>query len=83
MRFSRLFWFAPLTVLVVGCRSLFAPIGIPEDPLLTGRQPIESRGHPLPVPTYQEPLPPGEEVRSMPRRLPTADELIQLQHRPD
>jgi hypothetical protein len=83
MRPSRFFWLLPFGAFIVGCRSLFAPLGIPDDPLLTGRQPIESRGHPLPVPTYKEPLPPGEEIRSMPKRLPTVEELIQLQHRAD
>jgi hypothetical protein len=74
MRLSRLFWIGSLTAL--GCNSLFAPMGIPDDPLLTGRQPIESRGNPLPVVTYREPMPPGDDTRTMPKTLPTADDLV-------
>jgi hypothetical protein len=81
MRLSRLIWTGLIAALLVGCKSFFAPIGIPDDPLLTGRQPIESRGHPLPVATYREPVPPGDDSRSMPRTLPTADELVE--HRID
>ncbi|HEX3315214.1 MAG TPA: hypothetical protein VHR72_10010 [Gemmataceae bacterium] len=77
MRLSRLFWTGAIAALLVGCKSFFAPIGIPDDPLLIGRQPIESRGHPLPVITYREPVPPGEDAYTMPRTLPTAEELVE------
>ena len=50
-----------LPTLIVGCKSFFAPRGIPQDPLILSRQPIESRGQvtPSPAPTYSEPRVPG------------------------
>jgi hypothetical protein len=75
MKWSRAIWAGSVAALLVGCNTLFAPVGIPDDPLLTGRQPIESRGHPLPVPTHREPLPPGDEVHTMPKSLPKAADL--------
>ena len=51
-----------LPSLIVGCKSFFAPRGIPQDPLILSRQPIETRGQVVstPVPTYSEPRIPGE-----------------------
>ena len=51
-------WFA---VSVVGCKSFFAPRGIPDDPLLLSKQPIESKGQVTPYQPliHREPMPPG------------------------
>lgn len=46
--------------LLAGCKSFFAPRGVPHDPLLLSRQPIESRGEVTRASgmVHHEPLPP-------------------------
>ena len=46
----------------VGCKSLFAPHGIPNDPMILSRQPIESKGQVTPFEPFaeREPKLPGK-----------------------
>jgi hypothetical protein len=59
-----LVWAGILATLLAGCKSFFAPRGVPEDPLLMNQQPIESKGQVTPTPprVRREILPPGEDV---------------------
>ncbi|MEI7684338.1 MAG: hypothetical protein WCL32_04875 [Planctomycetota bacterium] len=53
-------WMGWLVVTMAGCKSLFAPHGIPDEPLILSRQPIESKGQVTasrPI-TFREPVPP-------------------------
>jgi hypothetical protein len=54
------FWMSWLTVSLVGCKSLFAPRGIADDPHLLSKQPIESKGQVTPERplVHREPMPP-------------------------
>jgi hypothetical protein len=61
MRFRWSFlWVSCLAVSLMGCKSLFAPRGIPDDPLLLNKQPIESKGQVTPERplVHREPMPP-------------------------
>ncbi len=51
---------------IVGCKSFFAPRGMPDDPLLLSRPPIESKGQIVPPPplVHREPVPPSLRVRN-------------------
>ena len=51
-----------LAAALTGCKGFFGPRGVPEDPLLVNRQPIESKGQVTAFPglTHREPAPPGE-----------------------
>jgi hypothetical protein len=57
-----IFWAGWTVTCLAGCKSFFAPRGIPNDPLLLSRPPIESKGQvtPPPVQVHSEPEPPGE-----------------------
>lgn len=51
---------------IAGCQNLFAPRGIPDDPLVLSRQPIESKGQVTaarPI-MHVEPVPPSPVKRS-------------------
>ena len=74
--YTRMIWAGSLATILAGCKSFFAPRGIPNDPLLVGRQPIESKGQVMPAPVLarHEPEPPGEDrlavAQKSPRPLP-------------
>jgi hypothetical protein len=60
------FWLGWIAFSVVGCKSFFAPRGIPDDPLLLGKQPIESKGQVTPYQplVHHEPMPPRQDAVS-------------------
>jgi hypothetical protein len=61
----RMSLFGLIWLAAVGCKSLFAPRGIPDDPMLLSRQPIESKGQVTPERplAHHEPMPPGANKR--------------------
>lgn len=61
-----------LIVAVAGCKSLFAPRGMPDEPLILSRQPIESKGQVTPAQAivHHEPTPPPNTARVIRNTLP-------------
>lgn len=61
MRGRTLIGISWLAAALAGCQSFFAPRGIPHDPLMLDKQPIESKGQVSPAEPlrHQEPRPPG------------------------
>ncbi len=58
---TSLIWMSWLAASLAGCKSFFAPRGIPNDPLILSKQPIESKGQVTPDRplVHREPMPPG------------------------
>ena len=49
-----------LALMLIGCKGMFSPLGLPPDPLFANRKPIESKaktGPPVETP-FSEPTPP-------------------------
>ena len=60
-----LIWMSWIAASLVGCKGFFAPRGIPNDPLILSKQPIESKGQVTPERplVHREPMPPGANAR--------------------